>query len=187
MTLWARSLRPMFGAEAERAAEVHLEALDLVAVVVHDELALEADVGDLGAGAGVGAAVDVDRDLGVEVGEALLQLGHQAARALLGVDDRELAELDAGAGHRRAPPVARAGGEADLLEVVGEGRGVLGGDADDHELLVRRQAGAAGAVLLDEVAERAQRGAVDAADDRRGADVEAAVLLLVDADVVALA
>ena len=87
------------GAQAGGAAEVHLEALDLVAVVVEHQLALEADVGDLGAGAGVGAAVDVDGDRGVEVGEAALELGDQVAGAVLGVDDGELAELDAGAGH----------------------------------------------------------------------------------------
>src|SRR5947208_983388 len=40
------------GAEREGTAEVYLEALDLVAVVVEHELALEADVGDLGACAG---------------------------------------------------------------------------------------------------------------------------------------
>ena len=48
------------GLEPDAAAEVHLEALDVVAVVVEDELALEADVGDLDAGARVGAAVEVD-------------------------------------------------------------------------------------------------------------------------------
>ena len=68
------------GVEPETAAEVHLEALDLVAVVVEDELALEADVGDLDARARVGAAVDVDRDRGVELGDALLELGDELAR-----------------------------------------------------------------------------------------------------------
>ena len=50
------------GVEAEAAAEVDLEALDLVAVGIGDELALEPDVGDLDAGAGVGAAVEVHGD-----------------------------------------------------------------------------------------------------------------------------
>ena len=60
-------------------------------------------------------------------------------------------------------------------------------DAEHHELLVRREPHAVRAVRLDEVTERAQHGAVDAADGRGGADVEPAVLLLVDADVVAAA
>ncbi|KPC71416.1 hypothetical protein ADL26_15480, partial [Thermoactinomyces vulgaris] len=77
------------------AAEVDLEALDLLAVLVGDELALEADVAGLGAGAGVGAAVDVDGDRHVEFGDALLELGDEVAGAVLGVDDGELAELDA--------------------------------------------------------------------------------------------
>ena len=40
-----------------------------------------------------------------------------------------------------------------FVEVVGEGGVVLGGDVEHHQLLVRRQAGAASAVLLDEVSE----------------------------------
>ena len=60
-TLRPRTLRPKPASDAERAAEVDLEALDLLAVAVEHELALQADVGDLDAGAGVGAAVDVDR------------------------------------------------------------------------------------------------------------------------------
>ena len=60
-------------------------------------------------------------------------------------------------------------------------------DADHDELLVRREPHPGRAVRLDEVTERGQHGAVDAADGRGGADVEPAVLLLVDADVVAAA
>ena len=63
------------GLESETATEVDLEALDLVAVVVENQLALEPDVGDLDPGARVGTAVDVDADRGVEVGDALLELG----------------------------------------------------------------------------------------------------------------
>ena len=92
--------------------------------------------------AGVRAAVDVDRDRDVEVREALLELADQRLGAVLGVDDRELAELDAGAGHRVAPPVGQARGQADLLEVGGERGDVRGGHADDDQLLVRREASA---------------------------------------------
>ena len=42
-----------------------------------------------------------------DVGQPLLQLGDHVGRAGLGLDDRELAELDAGAGHRAAPERAR--------------------------------------------------------------------------------
>src|SRR5215468_11788588 len=75
----------------ERAAQVHLESL----AAVHGR-ALEPDVGDLEPGAGVGAAVDVDADGGVEAGQAPLQLLMQVRRALLGLHDGELAELDPG-------------------------------------------------------------------------------------------
>ena len=64
----------------ELAAEVHLEALGLLPVGVGDEHALEADVGHLDAGAGVGAAVDVDRERVVEGGQPVLELGDQRRR-----------------------------------------------------------------------------------------------------------
>jgi len=84
--LLARDLEPAelaaeAGIEAQTTAEVHLEALDLLALV-HDELALQADVGDLGAGAGVGAAVHVDRDRGVQRREPLLELADQVGLGL---------------------------------------------------------------------------------------------------------
>src|SRR5690606_8330388 len=60
-------------------------------------------------------------------------------------------------------------------------------DTDQHELLVRREPHARDAVLLDQIAQAGQDLAVDPAHRRRGADVEPAVLLLVDADVVAVA
>src|SRR6478672_5938738 len=82
----------------ERAAQVYLEPL----AAVHGR-ALKPDVGDLEPGAGVGAAVDVDADRGVEAGQPPLQLPVQVGGPLLGLHDRQLAELDPGAGHRAAP------------------------------------------------------------------------------------
>src|SRR5690606_30547226 len=94
--------------QAEGAAEVHLVAADLAALVVRDELALEADVGGLDARAGVRAAVDVDGERLVEVRQAALEFVDELAAALLGLHDGQLAELDAGAGHGAAPE-GRAG------------------------------------------------------------------------------
>ena len=68
------------GVQAEPAAEVDLETLDLVAVGVGDDLALETDVGDLDAGAGVRAAalrwtvIGPSRSIS---GQPLLELVHQ--------------------------------------------------------------------------------------------------------------
>ena len=58
-------------------------------------------------------------------------------------------------------------------------------DAEQHELLVRREPGAGGAVLLDEVAELDSSVPEMRPAIGRDADVELAVLLLVHADVVA--
>src|SRR5215212_20340 len=104
------------GLHAEVAAQVHLEALDHLAVGVADHRALEPDVGGLESGAAVRAAVDVDADRHIEVGQPLLQLRVQVLRVLLGLDDRELAELQAGASHRAAAEGARA----DQQVVLGE-------------------------------------------------------------------
>ena len=82
---------------AEAAAEVQLEAEHLL-VAATGERALQPDVGDLVLGAGVRAAVHVDADRRLEIAHALLEVGDDARRDLLGLADRETAELDAGAG-----------------------------------------------------------------------------------------
>src|SRR5687767_12057020 len=87
-------LAPEPGLETQRATEVDLEALDLVAVLVEHEHALESDVGGLDAGTGVGAPVDVDGDRGVELRHPLLELGDELGRALLGLDNGELARSE---------------------------------------------------------------------------------------------
>ena len=111
----------------------------------------------------------------------------QVAGAVLGVDDRELAELDAGAGHRVAAPVRRPRRRGRSRRAGrAAGSTTVGVDADQHDLLVRREAGAGDAVLLEQVGERHQQGAGHPAGGRRDADVQLAVLLLVDADVVAV-
>src|SRR5690349_2797244 len=105
--LVAAELAAERGVHPEVAAEVHLEALDHLTGVVADHRALEADVGGLEPGAGVRAAVDVDRDRRVELRQPLLQVGVEVLGVLLGLDDRELAELQPRAGHRAAPECAR--------------------------------------------------------------------------------
>src|SRR5271156_1707527 len=93
---------------AQAAAEVDLEALDRPAITVVDHLALESDVGDLDAGARVRAPVDVERDRhvehGVDVSQALLQVGHQRLCPDSCFGERQLAELDTGAGHQVLAP-----------------------------------------------------------------------------------
>ena len=122
----------------------------------------------------------------VELVETLLEIEHGGGRVRLGLDDRELAELDAGARDRAAADEARPRREPELVEAGDERLDAVLGDVEDHELLVRGRAQPRRAVRLDEVGELREGRARDAADDRRDADVEAAVLLPVHADVVAL-
>ena len=122
----------------------------------------------------------------LELVETLLEVEHGGGRVRLRLDDRELAELDAGARDRAAADEARPRRQPELVEARDERLDAVFGDVEDHELLVRRRAQARRAVRLDEVGELREGRARDAADDRRGADVEAAVLLPVHADVVAV-
>ena len=172
----------------EPAAEVHLVPRDLLARVVHDQLALEPDVGGLDARARVGAAVDVERDRmrQLELVETLLEVEHGGGRERLGLDDRELAELDAGARDGAAADQARARRQPELVEARDERLDAVFGDVEDDDLLMRGRAQPGRAVRLDEVGELREGRPRDAADDRRGADVEPAVLLPVHADVVAV-
>ena len=82
---------------------MHLEALDVIAILVEGTDALESDVGDLDSGAGVRAAVDVDRERQPVLRQAGLKLGDERCGAALRLDEGELAELDARARHRAAP------------------------------------------------------------------------------------
>src|SRR3954447_12779610 len=113
--LVATQLASEAGVESEPAAEVDLEALDLAPVGARHQLSLEPDVGHLDPGTGVGAAVEVDGDGGLQRAEARLQLIDQGRRPGLGLHDRELAELDPRAGQNGPTPGVRPGREPDLL------------------------------------------------------------------------
>ena len=172
--------------EAERPAEVDLEALHPVAVGVGDDLPLQADVGDLGAGAGVGAAVEGDAQRHVEVAEALLQLADQLDGAGAGGDQRQLAELQARAGDDPAAERRRFRRQAQLVQLGEERIQLVVGDVEKHQLLHHRGADAGDPVPLGDVRQLHQVRPGHAPDDRLDAHVIEAVLLLVHANVVAV-
>src|SRR5882757_2270156 len=131
------------GVQPEAATQVHLETGHLVAVRGGDDLALEPDVGGLGAGAGVRAAVEVDCDGGLQVrdvGQPALQLGDQRGGPALGLHDGQLAELDAGAGHGVSPPRRRVGVQAQLGQLSFQLVDPLVGDVQHQQLLLHRGA-----------------------------------------------
>ncbi len=165
--------------------KVDLEAFDQLPGGVRDQGTLEPDVGDLEACAGVGASVDVDADRLVEVGQASLKLVDQGPGLRLGLDDRELAELDTGAGHGPAPEDARPDDQVEhaelRLQFVDPGRV----DVEDDQLLCGRRPDAALAEAVREVRDRGECGAGEPAGAGGEADREAPVGLLVDTDVVA--
>src|SRR5699024_2751114 len=99
-------------------ADADLEAGHRLPFVAADDLALESDVGGLDPGAGVRAAVEVeaDRVRQVEIGQTFFELRDGIGGRLLGLDDREFAVFDAGAGHRRPPEQVLAARQAQGVE-----------------------------------------------------------------------
>src|SRR5690606_21424059 len=99
-----------------------------------------------------GAAVDVqaERLERAEVAEPLLELRDRGGGRRLGLDDRELAVLDAGA--RDGAPTERAGAglEAELGEAGDQGLDLVLRDVQHEQLLLRRQTHAPAAVRLGE-------------------------------------
>ena len=71
--------------------------------------------------AGVGAAVEVESQLGDVVAEALLEVLDQAAESPLRLGDREVAVRLAGAADRIRPETVRVDREADLRESLRRG------------------------------------------------------------------
>ena len=193
MTLRPRTVRPRpassRSAEASPPPRCTWKPGHLLAVVVHDQLPLEADVGGLDARARVRAAVDVqaDRVRQVEAGERALE--RRARRPSRSPWSRRSRACRTRCRCRRSCRGGMRLGRADRpssSSPVMSDSTRSSGMSRTHELLVRRRAQARGAVRLDEVGERRERRARDPADDRRDADVEPAVLLAVHADVVAV-
>src|SRR5690348_1600760 len=164
---------------------MHLESLDLLAVRPGDQRALQADIGGLDPGAGVRAAVHVDRDRGVEAGQPALQLADQVGGPGLGLDDGELAELDAGAGHRVPAERTRAGRQAGGIQFGHQILGALGRHVEDDHLLLGGGVDPAAPVPGRQVSDHVECVGRQAAHDRREADVVVPVALRVHAHVIA--
>ncbi|MCY1237033.1 hypothetical protein D9M72_497130 [compost metagenome] len=176
---------------SQPTAQVDLEAGAGIAVGRWQHHALESDVRGLDAGAGVGAAVDVQRQ-GLrqlaaldEVGESAFQLGHGGCGGDLSFHDGQLAVFDAGAGDGAAAEHGRPGGEAQGVELGHQRFNLVLGDVQHNQLLVRSGAQAVGTAGFEGVCQLHQLCAGEAARNRGGADEELAVLLFVHAHVVA--
>src|SRR5699024_1738161 len=154
-------------------ADVDLKAGNLPPVVGGHDLALEPDVGRLDAGAGVRASVEVEADRVGQVDpcQALLEYGDGVGGGLLGLDDRELAEFDARARHRRASEQVLPARQAERVEAGDDGVDVGLLDVEQQDLLVRSGPQPGGSELLREVDDLTEQGARGAAGDEADADV----------------
>ena len=139
VTLWPRTLRPKPASRPSPPPRCTWKPSTWSPSGPVHELALETDVGDLDPGAGVRAAVDVDGDAGCRARRAGVSSSSTTrCRLGLGLDDGELAELDAGAGHHRAPEGVRPGRQAELLGPGDQGVDPVRRDVEDQHLLHRR-------------------------------------------------
>ena len=162
----------------------------LLDVLVHvGDVTAEADVGDLGLGAGGRAAREVHAD---HAGVTLVTLGELGIErpgpldgALLGLDHREAAELRARTGddtplegtRERRVGLQQSFGQEIVDPVLGDPR--------NHEVLIGPDPHVAVAVGLGQAGQLNQLDPVHPAHRHRAADVDQAVLLLrVHADVV---
>src|SRR3954469_13728278 len=160
--------------------------MNLEALLTVDDRTLQPDVGKLEPRAGVGAAVHVDGDRGVELRQSPRELLVEVDRAHLGLDDGQLAELDAGAGHHPAPEDIRTDAQVTRLELGDQRVDLVVGDVADDDLLLDRHCDRAAAVAVGEVGDLGELRAAGPAGLQREADVAAAVLLATYADMVAL-
>ena len=117
---------------------MHLETLHSASLSVENELTLEADVRDLGPDAAVRATVDVDGEWLVEKRQAPLEFLNGGGRLALGLHDRQLAELDAGAGHGVAAEGAGVCLQTERLHAPDQVFDRVAGHVEDQDLLVRR-------------------------------------------------
>ena len=137
---------------ADGAAYAEEEGVDEGAVAF-DLFPFEADVGDPVLAAGVGAAGDVELDLLVEGGEALLHLFDEPFCECFGFGDGELAELGSGAGYGSAPEGRGLDVKVDGAEFGDEGVDARIGDVGDEDVLGDGGAEVAVAELLGEIGE----------------------------------
>ena len=64
------------GVKAEGTTQVHLEALNLVALFIGDQLAFQSNIGNLCAGTRIRAAIQTDPQWNIQITEALFQFIH---------------------------------------------------------------------------------------------------------------
>src|SRR5699024_2315183 len=128
---------------------------------------------------------EVDAHGLVEVGQTLFQVVDEVDAAFLGLDDRELAELDARARHDLTTERTRVDLETFTLQRGGDRGDLILVDVEDDELLVDGRTDAVRTVCLDDLGHTQKRASRDPADLGRKTDVELSVALAVYPHVVA--
>src|SRR5579871_1431028 len=176
-----------FRVRAEAASQADVEGLHLRAVGQAGQAALQADVADVMLAAGVGAAVDVDAQRLVPEHFAL-QVRHDLPQAMLGLGDRQVAELVARAGDGAFVELGDFPREPGVPQRPLNFRQVRLRDVGEQVVLLVGGAQAALAVpLRDGGGGEHLAGGDTPGDDRDTDPVEAFLLLALHAQVVLLA
>src|SRR5215469_3029160 len=121
---------------ADTASETEVVGVDKPAVLL-DFLAFQANVGDPVLAARVWAAGDVQLDVFLVAGVALIELFGQPSGKGFGFGEREFAELRAGAGDGATREGVGENGETGGVERFDDRRGVQSGDVDEQKVLHR--------------------------------------------------
>src|SRR5439155_10646068 len=138
----------------ERAADAEAVGVDQRAVEL-ELLALHTDVGDPVLSARVRAPRDVQLHVLMEARQAPLEILDEPPGKLLGLRERELAELRAGARDGPAAEWRAARGQPGLRKLTGERTNPLAAHVDDDDVLHRRRPGLSVAVALGRIGHRA--------------------------------
>src|SRR5262245_42615622 len=105
-----------------------------------DLFALDADVGDPMLAAAIRAAGNVQLDLLVETGQALIELSSEPPSEAFGFGEGELAKLGTGASYCTSRECRNLDRQAYRRQFCCDGPGVFLADVCQHNVLLRREA-----------------------------------------------
>src|SRR5580704_612365 len=157
------------------------------AAIHFDFFALDANIGDPMLPAAIWATRDIKAQLFPKIGEALFEFLGQPTGKSLGLSKRKLAELRARAGHGSTCEYRGLHRQGGNFKFTGHGGRLAPRHVDDQQVLHGGGSNVAVGVAVGKLRCRAQLLRTDPPSQHRSANVDkAALLLLMDADVVAV-
>ncbi len=171
---------------ADTTAHAKIVGVDKFAIDL-DFLAFDANVGDPMLAATVGATGDVQLQVMLEIGIAVLESFGQPASEALGFGKSKFAKFGTGASDSAANECGAGHGEPANSELRDDGGEMRLGDVDEEQILHRSGADVAVGIAFGEIGGKAELRGRDASTNDGGTDGEEAGLLLGDdAEMIAM-